>query len=268
MKNSVSISKTACRFTLIELLVVIAIIAILASILMPALSQAREKARSTTCLNNLKQNAQGLATYASDNTDLILIYGYSGRINWSAYYGGVTRNRYIQAHQQYNGINIYWTKMLACPSAAHPALSRTDTPERTYGMLNGSSSAGYYPESKGRWTTEESKGALKTKFGYPFVAQKADANVAIALSKAKNHARFILLADSSKGATASGWEQPFNSSMILIHNTSGGIWTLHSDRANVAYLDGHAKSADGGTLRSESGVMSVLRADRTGRETF
>ena len=53
-------------FTLIELLVVIAIIAILAAILFPVFAQAREKARQTSCLSNLKQMGTGMMMYVQD----------------------------------------------------------------------------------------------------------------------------------------------------------------------------------------------------------
>ena len=97
----------ALGFTLIELLVVIAIIAILAAILFPVFAQAREKARQTSCLSNLKQGATATMMYVQD---------YDETFPLSIYLSSV--NNAPCSFTFYNAINPYQKSadIMRCPS--------------------------------------------------------------------------------------------------------------------------------------------------------
>ena len=115
------------RFSLIELLIVIAIISILASLLLPALQAAREKANAMSCMNNLKTLGMGMGTYLNDSGDDLP--PFRERTNYHSAY-------WIQAllgydsHGEESSVHYIPYSTLGCPAmevSAQPAPSRFES---------------------------------------------------------------------------------------------------------------------------------------------
>ncbi len=209
-------------FTLIELLIVIAIISILAAILFPVFAQARERARSASCLSNLKQVGIGWLMYAQDyderlpksQTHLVS----SSPIQYQYWHGLETYvpgsiYNYVSDYTQ--GLIYPYTKsgqVLQCPSL------KGEAGRSSYGI---SSEAYYYAEG-----TLPGGGANYT--GVPLAAIQVPGET-------------VMLADTGSWSSSKGIVSPdmfVNAPSISVPTTHG----RHQNRTNVLWMDGHVKS--------------------------
>ncbi len=197
-------------FTLIELLVVIAIIAILAAILFPVFAKAREKARQTSCLSNLKQIGLGTMMYAG-NYDEVLPQGG----HW-VHVGGVrTMMWWGRAIEPY----LKNLQILRCPS------SSSTSSGWNYGFV--SQTTGY-------------NGGTGT-FNLPDGTRVGSRSSPIALAAVTAPAERVLASDATNFYSVLHYWYRTDSPYPEVGGAYYWIDGRHNDGANCCFMDGHAK---------------------------
>jgi prepilin-type N-terminal cleavage/methylation domain-containing protein/prepilin-type processing-associated H-X9-DG protein len=237
-------------FTLIELLVVIAIIAILAGMLLPALSKAKQKGRQTACLSNMRQIGMGTMMYAHDFRDF-LPYGYS--YVWPGAVG------------QGNPTMLYWWQDLcrsymqtetvySCPSAS-PHGDWTDlrppgTPKPLIKDYLCNAQGGAYPESgKKEWV--DANGPFINNWGNPSrtLAEIQDTTGTIAICDGSTNVFEIWRLEQVDAWYNAGFGPAYLGSSPDKNNpTMGHIGKRHSNGFNATFCDGHASYVQKSTL--------------------
>ncbi|MCD6361536.1 MAG: DUF1559 domain-containing protein [Armatimonadetes bacterium] len=204
-------------FTLIELLVVIAIIAILAAILFPVFAKAREKARQSSCLSNIKQLSLGMLMYMSD---------YDGRFPrgdsyaWGdGHYPSQPYGAWADQVQPYiKNVQIY-----VCPSdSSADCISAANAGSHTYGS---DYLAGSYPNQK------LSYGYNYSLYGHTDAEMPRPAELAV-LADMVERPYFY----SDGPALPSGGH-----AISRAHSDRVGRAGRHNDGVNIGFADGHAK---------------------------
>ncbi|MFW6438179.1 MAG: DUF1559 domain-containing protein [Armatimonadota bacterium] len=198
-------------FTLIELLVVIAIIAILAAILFPVFARAREKARQTSCLSNMKQLGLGMMMYAQDYDERFGQESFYYRDMGVDPYARAWFGDYIQPYV--NNRNV-----LECPSYSW---TRTDYRAPDWGDLVCSYA---FPN-------------IKHDINHDSVHSLSAAKMAVVESPADT----IMLIESRSVQIFTG----SSNDLPLADVIDGGRLDIprraHNDGFNIAFADGHAK---------------------------